>query len=623
MLRAGADFSDLEKKFQTLQRKMKKWSRSLADMGRAFTTHLTMPILGAGIASIKYASDMQESMNKVEVAFGKNSDKVKEWSNTTLKSFGIAKGSSLDMAAMFGDMATSMKLPIDAATDMSMSLVGLAGDWASFKNISLDEAQTAAVGIFTGETESLKKLGYVMTQANLDAFSLANGINKTTKEMTQAELVQLRYAYIMDLSSNAHGDFERTGGGAANQMRVFTESLKELAATFGEILLPKFTEIVTAINEKIQAISNLDEETKKMIVKLAMFAASIGPVLMGLSKVLSIASGLPGKLKLVGAAFKLMTGPIGLVVAVIAALVLGVINLFQTNDEFRSNVIALWQDIGDSIGFVVQTIVDFFSWGWDLIDDIVAGHLVTMMAQLRNFATIIEQIFKIIKAVITGQWGEAWEAVKEIGRAVWDSILRIIENGINSMIRFVNVIIREINKVRAQHGIEPMDEFEEVELVQEDKPGKQEIGAWGSGYDPTAEPDDSIPTGGYSGSGGGSSYMPSFGGSTGSSSGTGKSTDDEEEDPGDRGITLNELVNAEIMAKLEKTLAEKGDISSADITADMLNALKEVENNPMAEKESKVMTVNQYYDIKTTVDEDEMANINKQGNMDLAYELGL
>jgi hypothetical protein len=191
------------------------------------------------------------------------------------------------------------------------------------------------------------------------------------------------------------------------------------------------------------------------------------------------------------------------------------------------------------------------------------------------------------------------------------------------MIRFVNVIIREINKVRAQHGIEPMDEFEEVELVQEDKPGKQEIGAWGSGYDPTAEPDDSIPTGGYSGSGGGSSYMPSFGGSTGSSSGTGKSTDDEEEDPGDRGITLNELVNAEIMAKLEKTLAEKGDISSADITADMLNALKEVENNPMAEKESKVMTVNQYYDIKTTVDEDEMANINKQGNMDLAYELGL
>jgi uncharacterized membrane protein YgcG len=461
-----------------------------------------------------------------------------------------------------------------------------------------------------------------MTQANLNAFALAQGINKTTKEMTQAELVQLRYAYIMDLSSNAHGDFERTGGGAANQMRVFTESLKELAAAFGEILLPKFTEIITAINEKIQAIANLDEETKKMIVKLAMFAAAIGPVLLGLSKVLAIASGMPGKLKLVGAAFKLMTGPVGLVVAAIAALVLGVINLFQTNDEFRSNVIALWQDIGDSIGFVVQTIVDFFSWGWDLIDDIVAGHLVTMMAQLRNFATIIEQIFKIIKAVITGQWGEAWESVKEIGRAVWDSILRIIENGVNSMIRFVNVIIREINKVRAQHGIEPLDEFEEVELVQEDKPGKQEIGAWGSGHDPTAKPDDSIPTGEYSGSGGGSSYMPSFGGGTGSSSGTGKAAEDEE-DPGEKGITLKELVNAEIMAKLERTLAEKGDISNTDITTDMLNAMKEVENNPAASQESKVMTVNQYYDIKTTVDEDEMANINKQGNMDLAYELEL
>jgi hypothetical protein len=622
MLRAGADFSDLEKKFQGLQRKMKKWSRSLADMGRSFTTHLTMPILGAAAASIKYASDMQESLNKAEVAFGQNADKVKEWSKTTLKSFGIAQGSSLDMAAMFGDMATSMKLPLNAATDMSVSLVGLAGDLASFKNINIDEAETALAGIFTGETESLKKLGYVMTQANLNAFALSQGINKTTKEMTQAELVQLRYAYIMDLSSNAQGDFERTGGGAANQMRVFTESLKELAATFGEILLPKFTEIVTVINEKIQAIANLDEETKKMIVKLAMFAAAIGPVLLGLSKVLAIASGMPGKLKLVGAAFKLMTGPVGIVVAVLAALVAGIIHLFKTNDEFRQNVISAWGEISSSISFVVQSIVDFFVWAWSLIDDIVMEHLTVMLANLRDFANIIKQVFVIIKAVIKGDWQAAWDGVKSILESAWNSILRIIETSANKMIRLVNWVLGQINKIREANGADPLPLLVELELVDDEfKKKKKEIGVWGSGHDPTAQQDDSI----FGTAASESDLQNYLGNIKASAGGTGglQRTEDPEDDPAEKGITLKQLVNAEIMASLEKTLAEKGDISSSDITDTMLNAMKEVESNPAASQESKVMTVNQYYDIKTTVDEDEMANINKQGNMDLAYELGL
>ena len=197
MVRAGADFSELEKKMQSTEKKVKAFGKNMEGIGNTLTKFVTVPVLGAATASFKLASDLSESLNKVNVAFGKNAKEVEDWSKTTLKSFGISQGSALDMAALFGDMSTSMGLSTDMSAKMSKSLVGLAGDLASFKNIGIDQAQTALAGIFTGETESLKQLGIVMTQANLQQFAYSQGIQKNIQDMTQAEQVQLRYAYVM------------------------------------------------------------------------------------------------------------------------------------------------------------------------------------------------------------------------------------------------------------------------------------------------------------------------------------------------------------------------------------------------------------------------------------------
>lgn len=109
-----------------------------------------MPIVALGTLAVKNASDLQETMNKVDVAFGDSSNSVKEWGDTTIKQFGIAKGTALDMASLFGDMATGMGVNQDEASNLSKNMVGLAGDLASFKNISLDVAKTALAGVFTG-----------------------------------------------------------------------------------------------------------------------------------------------------------------------------------------------------------------------------------------------------------------------------------------------------------------------------------------------------------------------------------------------------------------------------------------------------------------------------------------
>jgi len=161
----------------------------------------------------------------------------------------------------------------------SKSIVGLAGDLASFKNISIDIANTALTGIFTGETESIKKLGIVMTETNLEAFALSKGITKQFKDMSQAEKVALRYNYILSVTKNSQGDFIRTGGGAANQMRIFQESLKQVGQQLGAVILPAFTKLITFVNGAVKSFSGLSTETKTTIVAIAGIAAAIGPLL--------------------------------------------------------------------------------------------------------------------------------------------------------------------------------------------------------------------------------------------------------------------------------------------------------------------------------------------------------
>jgi len=317
---AGAQLGVLESQSASLGDKLTGLGSSLKTVGATMAVGFTVPILAAGAAGIKLASDFDESLNKVNEVFDESASEVEAWSQKTLEASGIAQGTALDMSALFGDMAVSMGLPTEKAAAMSMSLVGLAGDMASFKNISIDRAQTALAGVYTGETEALKSLGIVMTQANLEAFALAQGIQKPIKEMTQGELVALRYAYVMDVTKNAHGDFAKTSDGAANQMRIFQESIKELGASFGQHLLPIFTPMVQKLNETLKWFGELDEGTKKTIVAIAGIVAAIGPVLMILGTLLSTVGPVIGAFKALGSAMVVFGGGLTSIPWAIAAL---------------------------------------------------------------------------------------------------------------------------------------------------------------------------------------------------------------------------------------------------------------------------------------------------------------
>lgn len=294
-------------------------AQELNRIGAQMTKFTTVPIVGALTAAVKVAGDFSETLSKTEVVFGGMTDAVLDWSEKSIDAMGLAQSTALEMASTYGDMATGMGLAGSAAADMSMNMTQLAADIASFKNKSISEVNTALTGVFTGETESLKQLGIIMTQTNLQAFALEQGITKSLSAMSQAEQVQLRYAYVMAQSSNAQGDFARTGDSLNNQTRKLTETIKQLAKEFGGPLTDKVAGIAGALQSAAQWLSELDEGSKNTILNIGLMVAAAGPLLMVGGKLLTMITGLKTQLALLAA------NPISLIVggsvAAIAALI--------------------------------------------------------------------------------------------------------------------------------------------------------------------------------------------------------------------------------------------------------------------------------------------------------------
>lgn len=165
-----------------------------------------------GKAAISLGSDITEVENVVDTAFGSMASKAYDFASTASKQFGLSELAAKQYSGTMMAMLKSSGIAQDAASDMSTTLAGLAGDIASFYNIDTDVAFTKLRSAIAGETEPMKELGVNMNIVNLEAFAMAKGINKSYNEMSLAEQTMLRYSYILEKTGDAQGDFARTSG---------------------------------------------------------------------------------------------------------------------------------------------------------------------------------------------------------------------------------------------------------------------------------------------------------------------------------------------------------------------------------------------------------------------------
>jgi hypothetical protein len=210
-----------------------------------------------GKECVELGSNLAEVQNVVDVTFTTMSDKVNEFAKNAMTTAGLSETMAKQYVGTFGAMSKSFGFSEAQAYDMSTALTQLTGDVASFYNISQDLAYIKLKSVFTGETETLKDLGVVMTQSALDQYALANGYGKTTSAMSEQEKVALRLAFVQKQLSAASGDFIRTSDSWANQVRVMQLQLQSLKATVGQGLINIFTPVLKVINILLGKLATL------------------------------------------------------------------------------------------------------------------------------------------------------------------------------------------------------------------------------------------------------------------------------------------------------------------------------------------------------------------------------
>ena len=225
-------------------------------------------VIQFGAACIQLGSDVAEVQNVVDVSFGGMAYKMEEFADTAITSFGMSELAAKKTGSTYMAMAKGMGVADEAASDMAIALTGLSGDVASFFNLSQEDAAYKLRSIFTGETEALKDLGVVMTQANLQQYAMANGMNSNIQAMSQAERVALQYSFVMDSLKLAQGDFLRTQDSWANQTRILSMQWQQFMSIIGQALTTVLLPVVKMLNTIVAALINMANAFNAVITSI-------------------------------------------------------------------------------------------------------------------------------------------------------------------------------------------------------------------------------------------------------------------------------------------------------------------------------------------------------------------
>lgn len=308
------------KDVQQVDTSVSSFGAKATQIGGMLTAGVTLPIIALGVGAIKAASNTEEAINKVQVVFGDAGAAVVTWSETSAKAMGISQATALSYSGTLGNMLLNMGFTTDEAANMSTGFVQLSADMASFNNTSPEQALEAIRSALVGEMEPLRQFGVSLNQAKIEAEAMALGLWNGEGAITDSAKAAAVASLIYKETSTAQGDFARTSDSAANQMRILQAQFSDAAATLGTQLLPAATALMGWVSDAITGFSGLDPTIQNVILVVAGLAAAAGPLLVAFG---AISMALPA----LGVAFTLLTGPVGLVVAAIAALFVA----YQTN----------------------------------------------------------------------------------------------------------------------------------------------------------------------------------------------------------------------------------------------------------------------------------------------------
>ena len=386
--------------------------------------------------SVAEASNLNESLNAVQVTFGKNAKGIMALGENAAKALGLSKTEFNGLAVRFSNFAQTVAGKGGDVVGTMDDLTTRASDFASVMNLDVGQAAELFQSGLAGETEPLRQYGIDLSAAAVQAHALAKGIWNGKGEMTEAQKVQARYSLLMKSTNKTAGDFANTSDSLANRQRIANAQWKNAKASIGQALLPVMQSVTAFIQEKVvPAIQTFgDWFTRDGMPALTRFGATlrdtvlpplkavVGWLVQNKDIILPIA-GIIGTMVaayktwafvsgIVTAAqtalnFALAANPIGLIVMAVAGLIAGLVLLFKKNETFRNVVLGAWEGIKNAITAVVEWLKPYLTAAWETIK------------------AAVQAVWPVIQKIITVVWGAIKWWVEHYVKAVWTVITTV------------------------------------------------------------------------------------------------------------------------------------------------------------------------------------------------------
>jgi hypothetical protein len=227
---------------------------SVSSLGRNFATAgIAIGAIGVGLAkTVQTASSYAESVNAVNVAFGKSAQGIIDFGKTAATTLGVSQVDFNNAAVRFSAFAERIVGSGGDASKFIAEISTRASDFASVFNIEVSEALQVFQSGLAGEAEPLKRFGINLLDSEVKAYAMANGIGAVGKELTETEKVQARYGLLMQATSKTQGDFANTSDGLANQLRILKAEVSNTQIEIGNQLLPVMAELLPIVRDLVK-----------------------------------------------------------------------------------------------------------------------------------------------------------------------------------------------------------------------------------------------------------------------------------------------------------------------------------------------------------------------------------
>jgi hypothetical protein len=241
------DAAGFDKGLDGAESRLDRFGQKMRAWGASMTAAVTVPLIAAGTAFVKWASDVEEATSAATQVYGAGAAFILDRSKESATAVGLSSAEYLSAAAQLGVFGQAAGLTGDDMAAFGDDTIRAAADLASFYNVPVPEALEAIRSGLSGETEPLRRFGILINEATLNEYAWANGIAERGAVLTEQQKVLARQGYILENLGAAEGDFARTSAGLANQMRILRARFINIGATIGKVLLPVALKLVGVI----------------------------------------------------------------------------------------------------------------------------------------------------------------------------------------------------------------------------------------------------------------------------------------------------------------------------------------------------------------------------------------